>query len=339
MVITELMKESTSVWIMQYLQDAITGAEAFIKSHATTTLQSKLLETYLSELRPQADNGGGFIPSVHLPFLVYAGVTGDDKQAVPLAVALFLLDLGIDLLDNIADNELLPEWQEYNSSVLQLAATEFAFCLPHLALTKLDASPTCLLTMHQMIVKGLLKACAGQEQDLELQGSSNPSIEDIQASVRGKSGERWGMFAALGAQFGGASLETVEAYADMGRSLGMTLQFTSDCADIFSTAHSRDLANGTRTLPIGLHLQQLTGTERADFLDLLAQAKVDQKAQEEVRASLLRVGGLRRSALFIEYFRQQTQQSLEKANPLEPAMSRFKQIISDVCVLSLEVKK
>jgi len=258
---------------------------------------------------------------------------------VPLAVALSLLELGIDLLDNLADQELPPHWQGYSSSVIQLTATQFLCCLPQLALMKLDASATCLLTMQQMLAQGLLRIGAGQLQDLKLQESSNPNIEDIQASVLGKSGERRGMYAALAAQFAGASSETVEAYAEMGRSLGMVLQFTSDCADIFSAAHSRDLANGTRTLPIALHLQQLSDMERVSFLDLLAQAKVDQKAREEVRASLLRAGGLRRCALIIEHFRQRTKQFLEIANPLEPTMSRFKEIISNASVLSLEIKK
>ncbi|MDF5725499.1 MAG: polyprenyl synthetase family protein [Rhizonema sp. PD37] len=324
----------------QRRQDVADEAKAFVKSYETTTLQSKVLATALSGLRALDYNRSkSFVPCVHLPLLVYAGVSGNDEQAVPLSVALSLLELGIDLLDNLADQELPLSWQGYSSSVIQLTATKFVCCLPQLALMDLDASTASLLTIQQMLAQGLLKIAAGQLQDLEFQESSHPNVEDVQASVLGKSGERRGMYAALAAQLAGASLETVEAYAEMGRSLGMVLQFTSDCTDIFTAAHSRDLANGTRTLPIALHLQQLQDTERASFLDLLAKAKVDLKARQEVQASLVQAGGLRRCAYYIEYFRQRTKQSLEIANPKEPALSWFKEIISNVSVLSLENKK
>lgn len=158
-------------------------------------------------------------------------------------------------------------------------------------------------------------------------GSADISAAEVEASVAGKSGEQLATYASLAAQLAGAPSEVVTTYAAMGQAIGTAGQLASDCYDLFQASHSRDLANGTRTLPIALHLERHTGTERERFLMLLAQARHDKEAREAVRHCLRAAGELRRCAFVVEVYCQRALRALQQAQPLEPAGSGLRAMI------------
>ena len=88
---------------------------------------------------------------------------------------------------------------------------------------------------------------------------------------------------ALAAAFAGAGAAALDQYDAMGRALGTAVQLTSDCRDLFEAPHSKDLAAGTRTLPIALTLDRLAGNERTEFVALLHRARTDTAAGMAVR--------------------------------------------------------
>lgn len=54
----------------------------------------------------------------------------------------------------------------------------------------------------------------------------------------------------------------VALYDDTGRALGTAGQLSSDCYDLFTAEHSRDLASGTRTLTVVLYRERLNGSKK-----------------------------------------------------------------------------
>src|SRR5512143_1314057 len=98
-------------------------AGRFVERHSLAPEQRALLQTALLDARANRQPTGTFVPSVHLPLLVYAALGGEEEDALPLALAMALLELGIDLLDHIADREVAQShWQGRSPVVVQLAA-------------------------------------------------------------------------------------------------------------------------------------------------------------------------------------------------------------------------
>jgi geranylgeranyl pyrophosphate synthase len=315
----------------QRTEDVVALAEAFAVGHARTPQQRRLLEQALEGLRVQARHEQAIpFPCAHLPLLVYAALRGDDAPALPLAVATSLLYLGLDIFDDLADGDLPPHWDGYRPSDINLAAATLLCALPQLAIAELDAPPASLAAMQHTLAAGLLAMGAGQQQDIAMAGTSNVTAADVEASVAAKSGEEIGLFTRLAAQFAGAPSAVVDPYTRMGRALGTAMQLASDCYDLFQDPHGSDLANGTRTLPIALHLDRQTGAARAAFLNLLEQARQDEAAQEAVRKHLREAGDLRRCAVIIEVYCQRALRALEQAAPQEPAAGGLRAMIGGV---------
>ncbi len=293
-------------------------AEALVREHVPPH-QHRLFETALLGLRdPALDNPPFQFAAVHLPLLVYAALHGDDEPALPLAAATVLLHLGIDIFDDLADGDLPDHWAGHRPTEINLLAATLLAALPQLALADLAAPPARLVAMQRAVAGGGLRMSAGQLRDLAMASAAIASPDDVEASVVDKSGEELAMFAALAAHLAEAPPALVELYTTLGRVIGTGRQFAEDCYDLFTAPHSRDLAAGTRTLPIALYLERRPGGERDDFLALLDQARADAAAQEAVRQCLREAGILRQSAFIVEVYCQRARRLLEQAAPREP---------------------
>ncbi|HWE61072.1 MAG TPA: polyprenyl synthetase family protein, partial [Chloroflexota bacterium] len=226
--------------------------------------------------------------------------------------------------------DLHARWAGYRPAEINLTAATLLCFLPQLAIAALDAPTVVRAAMQETLAAGLLIMAAGQDCDLALAGTADPAPETVEASVAGKSGEELAIFAALGAHLAGASPRVVASCQQLGRALATGGQLASDCHDLFFAAWSRDLASGTRTLPIALHLGRLQGRERAIFLALLDQARTDAAAQAQVRARLREAGELRRCAFTVEVYCQRAQRTLAEAGLLEPARSQLQEMIAGI---------
>ena len=308
----------------------ISLAEDFATSRARTLHQRRLLQTALHGLREQTSGQDAHPPFVHLPLLVYSGLRGNDERAISLAAATSLLFLGLDIFDDLADGDLPPHWNGTPTQEINLAAATLLCALPQLAIAGLDAPAARLAAMQRTLAEGLLRMSAGQERDLAMAGRDDVAPEEVEESVVAKSGEELAIFASLAAQFAGAPEEVADTYALMGRALGTAGQLASDCYDLFTAPHSRDLAHGTRTLPVAMHLRRQVGEDRTSFLRQLEQARKDALAQEVVRQRLRAAGDLRRCAFLVEVYCQRALRALKQADPLEPAATDLRAMIDSV---------
>jgi geranylgeranyl pyrophosphate synthase len=246
---------------------------------------------------------------------------------VPLAAAVALFCVGLDLGDHLTDDELGAEWIRHSPADIRIILVALLASLPQQIIDRLDAPAEVRARLQAAVARGLLAMMAGQQQDVQTIGRSDVRAAAVKASVAAKAGEGGALFASLAAQFAGAEPERVERFAAMGRALGTAAQLTSDCHDLFFAPHSRDLAAGTRTLPIALTLERLHGSERVEFATLLDRARTDAAAGLSVRQRIVEAGVLAPCAFHIEVCRQRALAALAAADPLEAGGARLKVLI------------
>lgn len=306
-------------------------AAALIREHAATPEQEGLLGAALADLWGKLGDGGGRPPlSMELPLLVHAALTGDDAPAVPVAVAALLLYAGVELLDDLMDGDLGPNWCRYRPSEVMLAATTLIATLPSLALASAKAPPRTLAALQRMLSRGLLAMSAGQQGDLALTGRDDATVERVDAIAQQKSGAFPAMAAAMASRLAGASRTVIGHYETFGRALGTARQFRSDCHDLFGPPDSRDLKHGTRSLPIALRLEHLAGQERDALLRVLNAARHDAEARATVRRCLRDAGVLGQCMSMVELYLGEAKHSLKAAAPSEPAAARLYALINEV---------
>jgi heptaprenyl diphosphate synthase len=292
------------------------GAHAFVAQTAASAGQRALLETALLELRAARAQESWTSP-VHLPLLVHGALTGDDEPAVPLAVALSLLQLGIDLLDHIADGEVDPCWSGRSEAAVHLAAVGFLSAVGPRAVAELPVSATLRAELQRGLCVALFEVGAGQQRDLELASGGPPSLEAVRAAVAGKTGACRAWFARLAALLAGSSPERVESCARLGFHLGMALQWRSDVEDSLSP-ESRDLAAGTPTLPVALWLARRSGADRDAGWALVRRARSDAEARAHVQREILGSGVVRWCCLSIDAERARARAALDDMEAREP---------------------
>jgi geranylgeranyl pyrophosphate synthase len=224
---------------------------------------------------------------------VHAALAGDPSPARPLAVVTTLVYLGVGALDDVADGEGAPHWAGVPASQVELVGAFLLSALPQLALGRLPVPPATAIAMHEALARGLAEMFTGQLADLAIARSQAVDPAVVEASVAAKGGGEYAMFARLAALLAGADAETVERCSLTGRAMGTAAQLASDCMDIFRSEGSADLSNGTRSLPIALHLRTLVGRSQTRFLHLLDEAEHDAGARAAVRRELLDGGCLR----------------------------------------------
>ena len=311
------------------VEEVLARAERFVIDHAATDRQKQALNVALSGLRKQLE-GPLALPCVELPLAVCAALRMDEDAAIPLAVATTMLFLGIDILDDLADGDLPSYWAGFRQAEMHLLAATLLSALPQLALSELATLPERRDAMQRSLASGLLRMSAGQQMDILHARASRVSASAVEASVMAKSGQEAATFTTLAAQFAGANAKVVDVYAILGRAIGTAAQLASDCHDVFHSPNSKDLANGTRTLPIALHLERLADAQRADFVALLQRAQTDPAARDAVRGELLAAGELRRCAVVIEVYCQRALRSLHSTAAREPGQSRLRQCVRSI---------
>lgn len=308
-------------------------AEARAREVAASPSQAGLIETALTGLR--ADAGAPFAGSLHFPVYVYASLRGACEPAYDLAAALVLLNLGIHILDDLGDGDLPGHWRGYRPGEIMLVGTALLGVIPQLTLSKLEAPAETVVKLQRTLGEGLAKIAAGQQTDLILCDSETATADEVEASVSEKSGERRVLYARMAGLLAGASDAEIGPYEEIGRAMGIVAQVRSDCADLFGTADdSSDLANGTRTLPIALRMDQVSGQERAALLERLRAARTDRAVRTALRAEL-RGAGVPFAAMFrAEVHRQRASRLLDACEAQEPGRSGLRAMLSDLGGLS-----
>lgn len=316
------------------VDEVMAGARSSIRATVSTPELQQLLEKAISGLEQQIAEDKALLPFVHLPLAVYRAVRGEEAPAMPLAVATTLLFLGIDILDDIADGDLPPHWHGVSLSEVQLVAATLLSSLPQLAVSQMNILPVAKTRMIACLSEGLLKMSGGQLHDIRGAGKSTIRPEEVESSVVHKSGEEGALIAMLAAHMAGVSEETAQLYGEFGRALSTSGQIATDCYDLFQAAESKDFANGSRTLPIVLHLNRLSEKDRKIFLTQLDEARHKKSTRALIQRELRAKGVLRLSAIIVEVYCQKAREVLDKLALATPERADLDHMINHVSFFS-----
>jgi geranylgeranyl pyrophosphate synthase len=263
---------------------------------------------------------------IDLPLSVYAAIRGERAPAIPIAAAIGLMYLGFDIGDDLTDGDLPPHWQGRSVAEIEIIMVALVASLPPALIDALDVPADVRARMQGGFARRLMTMLGGQHRDVRAAGTADVTAKAVEESVAAKTGEEFALFAWLAAVYAGATPAELELYDAMGRALGTALQFRSDCRDLFNATHSKDLAAGTRTLPIALTLERLTGDARAEFVALLDRARSDTAAGVAVRQRIRAARVVPLCAMVIEVYRQQALAAIEAAGAPEPARQRLRSL-------------
>ncbi len=316
----------SSAWMADSSEAVLARARGEIEARAFRATQAELLRRAL-DASNCARGPRRYHASIHLPLLIHAAVTGEDAPAVPLAAACTLLWAGAELYDNLTDGDLSGTWRESAPFDVVFTATAIACVLPPAIIADLPVPEERRLAMVGELHAGLLHMFDGQQRDLALTDSREPSAAEVEASVVGKNGAPKSFFAGLAAHMAGAPPEARQAYMRFALGMGVVYQLQSDLAEMYHHRRCRDLEQGTRTLHIALGLESVSGSEREALVDLLGHARTDPEAQQQVRDRLRRADVIRPWVAVVRRYAADAEASLDAAGPLDPAGSLLRDLL------------
>jgi geranylgeranyl pyrophosphate synthase len=315
-------------------RSVVSAAAAFVDAAAPTRLERDLLVRAFGPLR-----GGsvGSSPATmgELAALSAAAVGAEEPIGIAVGAVAVIAGLGIDLLDDLADQDLDSAWRDVPSGGVLVLATALVSALAGKAIAELPVDGVARERMHAGLGAGLLEMSGGELDDVCSRGAGIPSPAAVEASVVAKSGGEMGLSAALGAIAAGASDPVVGRLFEAGRHYGVALQLSSDVHDLGRLGASRDLSSGSRTLPIAYHARALSGSAaRSEFARLLDDARDADPARVEVLRRLRDSGALRRVALIAELHHRQAQIALDGAALEGRCATRLRAFIGHCSVYS-----
>jgi geranylgeranyl pyrophosphate synthase len=311
------MIPDVEAWAETWRRQTVASAASLLSSLASDEAQGRLFARVLPDLERRAP-AGRFSPAIHLPLACCLGAGGDEADATIVAAARLFLETAMDLLDHVWDGESEETWPGVDPRLVEaLAVTIMAGVVPA-AIARVRVPAAQLVALHRAIAEHLLRISAGEVLDLALFGRSDVTLDQVNAAVLGKTGERRALYATVGALVAGAPPDAVDAYAELGRHYGAARQITSDLVDLVVAPESRDLACGARTWPIVWGLHAIDRAERSSFADALARARGDREAAATVRQMLLDAGVELRGMIEVEQACLAALAALDKAAAREP---------------------
>ena len=280
--------------------------EGLIAAAVAAPSTRELLSRHLAVGRRQAEQTG--LICVNLPMLAHAAVAGTEDAAVPLAAVCTAIYLGADLLDDMADRDLEPEWADADPGSVTLAGATLLSAIPQLGISGLATDQARRAAISEVLAQTMLAMAVGQHADLS-HGGGGGTLAGARAVAEGKAGAEFGGVAAAGALFGGADASAVGCYRDFGTNLGAACQIASDLAELWQEEDSVDVANGTLTLPL-VHAMTRGRAEDAAMLTEQLGTHGTAETAAALRALLLRVGSVAYTTLVVQQYCVQARNAL-----------------------------
>lgn len=235
-------------------------------------------------------------------------VGGERGRALPAAAAIELIHNFTLIHDDIEDGSHSRHgrdtvWRVWGEAQA-INAGDGMFVLAHLAafrLVEAGASPSLALQAARLLDEACLALCEGQHLDLEFEKRLDVSVEDYLAMISGKTAALMGAATAVGALLGGAPQDTVNAFSEFGRCLGLTFQIQDDVLGIWGdTAQTGkpagdDIVARKKSFPVVHALRHASEEDRGRLHRIYSGDTVEPERVGEVLAILERSGARARS--------------------------------------------
>jgi geranylgeranyl diphosphate synthase, type I len=203
--------------------------------------------------------------------LLSARVVGaGSRDVLPAAVAVELVHNFSLLHDDVMDDDRLRHHRATAWAVFGIpAAVLVGDALWALALRVLGdcGHPAADDGVRELSV-ALSDLMSGQSADMDFERRGDVALNECLTMVAGKTGALLGAACALGALFGGGSVEQVECLRRFGRCVGMAFQFVDDVLGIWGDPAATgkpvwsDLASRKKSLPVVYALSSRTAAGR-----------------------------------------------------------------------------
>jgi geranylgeranyl pyrophosphate synthase len=171
---------------------------------------------------------------------------GQCEQAVPVAAAVEIFMVALDVLDDIEDGEATPLHANFGSARTLNISTGLLFLAQQCLLNTAHGSAAA-----PMLLDTGLCAASGQHADLADDAQQCYDLDAALAITAGKSASLVAVACQLGALAAGADAATQARFAQFGRCLGMVAQLTNDIVAVAPGATAKtDIVLARPTLPL-----------------------------------------------------------------------------------------
>ncbi|MFY9823051.1 MAG: polyprenyl synthetase family protein [Thermoanaerobaculia bacterium] len=239
-------------------------------------------------------------------------VGGLESDALPAAAAVFLSVVSIHLVDDMLDDDPRGDYRRIGAGTVANLALAFQ-AAGHLLLEQAEVKAEVRAALQASFAAMSLATCYGQGLDAK----ELTSEEEYWRVVENKTPPLFGEALRMGALLGGATSETAELLARVGRALGLFVQVNDDMTDAMAVPARADWQRRHNNLLI---LYGLTAghAERDEFAALSARTE-DPEALDAAQKILLRSGALSFSTLKLIEISRQIQKLLGSVTLKNPA--------------------
>lgn len=228
---------------------------------------NRLLENYFTKVPPT---------ELILPIAACKATSGNSEEAIPIAAAITSIQIGLRILDDIADKEQNALWKEIGVG----RASNFGYAFLNLGNKIILDSD-----YPNEVKQKLLTSIAGSTQhiyrgqDLDIQAEVN-SIEDYWKLIHLKTAIPYSFAVESGAIAGNATDQQIELCKNFGLKLGLIIQLYNDLYSF--KFDNKDLLARKSTMPLLFALKTLKGKNLSD-LEALVKAGCTTKNIEETK--------------------------------------------------------
>ena len=217
------------------------------------------------------------------------------KDVYPLACSLELLHSATLIHDDILDNSDMRRGRKSAHLMFGIKRSVLAGDAL-LALANMIVARYNIPAMNYCVAEAILRTAAGEVE--EIGNSRNPDMEQetYLEIVRGKTAFLIQAACSCGAMFAGADQDMLSRASSFGMNLGTAFQLVDDALDYAAdSSHlgkpcGSDIREGKITMPLILHLQQLTKEQRQVLLDKIAGDTLTEDETEDVLISIQQAG-------------------------------------------------
>lgn len=176
-----------------------------------------------------------------------------------------------DVLDEASMRRHRPTINALSDNEASVLVGDFLFTHAFYLASSLETTFAC-----QTIGRATNIVCAGEMRQIHSRGNFALTEAQYLDIIEGKTAELCACCCRLGAHYGGASAQVVDALDRYGRNLGIAFQIVDDVLDLTGDEGSMGKSLGTDlekqkpTLPLIRLLEQSAPEERAELVELLA---------------------------------------------------------------------
>ncbi len=227
----------------------------------------------------------GTIPCWEHPVLACRAVGGEERQALPGAVAIFCLLYSIHLVDDLLDSDPKGLHHIYGEG----RVANYALALQAAASATIERASLAgevRAAIHERLAQAALSTAHGQNLDLE----ENRGEADYWRVVEAKTPPLFSAALEIGALLGGAPEAVARSLNQLGFLLGKTIQVSDDLRDAFEKPAAPDWLRQQSSLPI-IYSMTASHPDRERFCELLSCID-DPSSLEEAQEILVRSGAV-----------------------------------------------